>query len=276
MKKENGDFWVKKLIQEEVFYSPEKALALTQERVNKKHKKYYHTDNCQDTSIFKQKYAERITYKDLPKIFKDKVLRIPYSIPVALHKKIIKAVKTEYYTSYISTDKRIHRKYITKLEQAIYFCLAVLHFNKFKNDEIKMLKYKSKDGKISAKQLYNVKYLYDVKFGCELSKEILTKIISNKDLYEVKNLLIRHNILGNVPLYTNSIQEGFLFDEFLTNSVKTELKNISFYSKELNEALRYFINPKYLSYNDEQTVLNKYADKHRILFRTSIIISEIN
>ena len=141
---------------------------------------------------------------------------------------------------------------------------------------LKYFKYKYTDKKISADKLYKIKFLYDVKFGCELSKEILTKIISNKDLYIVKDILIRYNILGNVPLYTNSIVEGFLFDELLTQEVKPEIRNISFYSKELKEALRYFINPKYLNYNNEITVLNKYADKHRILFRTSIIISEIN
>ena len=49
VKKEIGDFWIKKLIQEEVFYSPEKALALTQERINKKRIKYYHKDSKQHT-----------------------------------------------------------------------------------------------------------------------------------------------------------------------------------------------------------------------------------
>lgn len=276
MKKEIGDFWVKRLIQEEVFYSPEKAMQLTQERVNTKRIKYYHKDNCQDTSIFKQKYAERITYKDLPKYFKDKVKHIPYTIPESLYKQIEKAIKTEFYTNYISSDKRKHKVYESKLEQAIYLCLAVLHFNQNKNEEIKVLKYQYKDSEIPANKLYKIKFLYDVKFGCELSKEILTKIITNKDLYTVKNILIRYNILGNVPLYTNSILEGFLFDEIMTKTVEPELRNISFYSKELKEALRYFINPKYLNYNNEITVLNKYADKHRILFRTSIIISEIN
>lgn len=276
MKKEIGDFWVKKLIQEEVFYSPEKALALTQDRINKKRIKYYHKDNCQSTDIFKQKYAERITYNDLPKFFKDTVKHIPYTIPVALYEQIEKAIKTEFYINYISDDKRKHKVYKTKLEQAVYLCLAILHFNQKKNEELKILKYKYKDSEIPADKLYKIKYLYDVKFGCELSKEILTKIITNKDLYIVKNILIRYNILGNVPLFTNSILEGFLYDDILTKEVEAEIRNISFYSKELKEALRYFINPKYLSYNNEQTVLNKYADKHRILFRTSIIISEIN
>ena len=174
----NGDFWVKQLIQEEVFYSPDKALQLTQNRNNElnKRKKYYHKDNCQTTEIFKQKYAKRITFKDLPSYFKDKVNRIPYTIPEALYNKIEKAIKSEFYVEYASSDKRKHKVYETKLEQAVYLCLAVLHFNKNKNDELKYFKYKYTDKKISADKLYKIKFLYDVKFGCELSKEILTKI----------------------------------------------------------------------------------------------------
>ena len=141
MKKENGDFWIKRLIQEEVFYSPEKALQLSKDRSLNEKNKFYHTkQESFNKDMFKRKYEKKITFNDLPKIFNDKVLNIKYDIPTSLLNMIEKTIKFEFFNDYQSSDKRKQRKYQTKLEQAIYFCLAILHFNEKKNLELKKFK----------------------------------------------------------------------------------------------------------------------------------------
>jgi hypothetical protein len=41
----DGDIWVKRLIQEEVFYSPEESLCLSANRLTSAKNRYYHTNH---------------------------------------------------------------------------------------------------------------------------------------------------------------------------------------------------------------------------------------
>jgi hypothetical protein len=55
-------------------------------------------------------------------------------------------------------------------------------------------------------------------------------------------------------------------EDVLDGTAPRKLTNISFYSKTLKEALKYFINPEYLdNYETEKKVWNSYADKHQYL-----------
>ena len=53
--------------------------------------------------------------------------------------------------------------------------------------------------------------------GYHISKNVLSKIISEKDLYIVKNILIKYDIIGNVPLFKNSIVTGTSLYDILLN-----------------------------------------------------------
>lgn len=57
------------------------------------------------------------------------------------------------------------------------------------------------------------------------------------------------------------------------NSHKTlkSKQKIIFFSKDYKEALRYFINPEYIDYEDLVTIENKYADKHCYLLEHQLL-----
>ena len=79
-------------------------------------------------------------------------------------------------------------------------------------------------------------------------------------------------LYGNIPLFTNKILEGYLNSDIIPNNKTPQLKNISFYSKELKEALRYFINPKYLdNYEHDIYIENKYCDKHNYYLQHKLL-----
>lgn len=190
---------MKYLIQEECFYTPEEIFELNKEKAsNNKFRRVYHKAKEEfNSERFKQKYSDKLTLKVLTKIFNDKVLRLKYEIPEMLYKQVEHVIKLEYYANYISEDKRKKRVYETKLEQALYLCLAVMCFNQNKNAEIQVLKHKVKRENIELdiEKLNKIRYKYDVEYGNELSKNILTSIITNKDFYTIKEILIRHKIV---------------------------------------------------------------------------------
>lgn len=62
---------------------------------------------------------------------------------------------------------------------------------------------------------------------------------------------------GNIPLFNN-----YVYDIIDNDESEKEFYNISYYSKDLAEANRYFINPKYIDYMNMIKIYNKYADKH--------------
>jgi hypothetical protein len=237
---------IKVLIQEECFYSVDDAFKFNKEKaLDNKFKKNFHKDSEDfNPDKFKQKHEERLTLNVIKEKFNDTYKTIKYELPEALYNKVLDVIKFEYLSYYNSKDQRKRKVFETRLEQALYFCIAVYNFNLYKNNALKN----------SKKDKNKISYQYDVEFGCELSKTILTNIISNKPLYEIKDLLIRHKIIGNVPLFTNYV----LNDETL----EKELYSVSYYSKDLHEANRYFINPLYLDYNSIIKIHNKYADKH--------------
>ena len=234
------------LLQEEISYTPEEALELTRQRLeNNKYKKNFHKEDPEfNPEKHQRKYKKQLRLPELTKLLKSKTRKIPYSIPEKLYNRINQIIKTEYFAQYSSQDKRKKRTYETRLDQALYLCIAILHFNQTKRFELKQVKnrYKRKNQEFPEEEQIKIRLEYDTEIGCELSKNILTKIINNKDLYEIKNVLYKYKIIGNVPLLHNYVQT------VSENEIKgeKELRNISFYAKSMKEALRYFINPKYL------------------------------
>lgn len=157
----------KKTIQEELFYDPKTSIQLTQANLaNKKQRKTFHTESEEfDKSKFVKKYKKQIRLKDLNKIFNDKIQKRPYFIPETLYQKVENAIKTEFYSQYISTDLRKQRAYKNKLEQALYFCIAVLYYNKNKTSEIqeKTWEYRKKHKELPDRVLNRIRYDWDVK-----------------------------------------------------------------------------------------------------------------
>jgi hypothetical protein len=130
----------------------------------------------------KHKYKNNITLKKIKQVFNDRVIKHKYSIPSKLYDKIESLIQVEYNEEYISESDREYKKYETKLEQALYLCLAILHLNYDKNLELN-------EFNLTTEEINSIKYTFDVKIGCQLSKTILTSIISNKDLYKVKRII---------------------------------------------------------------------------------------
>jgi hypothetical protein len=83
-----------------------------------------------------------------------------------------------------------------------------------------------------------------------------------KHYIQLKKYWLNIILFGNVPLYD-------LFE--IKGKKKEEYVSTCFYSQVDAKALHYYINPQYLNYDEMLTVENKYADKHRILFKTWFI-----
>lgn len=165
---DDGKIYVKRLIQDEVDYTPEQAMTLSKSRIfNKTQKKTYHKEDPNfNPEKFQRKYNEQIRFTDIVQKFQDKIQRIPYLLPEKLVNQVKHAIKTEYYTSYTSTDARKKRIYKSRLDQALYLCIAIYHFNQKKNNDLKNLKtlYSRKKQETPEKELNKIKYTYDVKY----------------------------------------------------------------------------------------------------------------
>jgi hypothetical protein len=183
----NKKFKNKLIVKDNVHYSLEDTLVLSYNRNVLKQKKHsYHKENNEfDKSKFSRKYKEQYRINKLTGIFNDKCLTKKYSLPSKLVERITEIIQLEYFNYFNSTNKSKYNVYKRKLAYALYICIAIHHFNKQKYDTIKNI------GKVTS----DIHYKYDVELGCELSKNILTKIITNKNLYEIKNILYKYNII---------------------------------------------------------------------------------
>jgi hypothetical protein len=197
--KNASEYSITKVVHEEVFFTPDEAFEATRARLSNisQQKKFHKDSESFDPSKFTRKYAKQIRLKDLTDYFKDKVQIQPYFLPESLYNKVEKMVQTEYFAEWQSTDKRKNRAYQTKLDQALYFCIAVLYFNAEKTWLIKEKEYEYKNKKkaVPKSVLNRIQYECDVTKGCELAKSALTHIIPNKDLYIVKEMLARYKII---------------------------------------------------------------------------------
>lgn len=166
-RKENNDVYIKQLIQDEIYYTPEQALDLNAQRIKYEHNQVFHKSNPNfDKTIFQQKFKERITFNKLPKIFNDKIIKLQYAIPQSLYDKINEIIKIEYFNEYNSRDNRIRRKYLSKLEQALYLVLAIYNFNQQKNEQINSIikKYQKNNLPINFNYINKIKQKYDLEY----------------------------------------------------------------------------------------------------------------
>lgn len=188
MSKINKKFKNKLIVKDNVCYSLEDTLAMSYNRnvlKPQKHIIYHKEKDTFDKTKFSRKYKEQYRIKKLNEIFKDNCLTRKYHLPSKLVEKITEIIQLEYFNYFNSTNKSKYNVYKRRLEQALYICIAIHSFNKKKRLEI--TNYKNIPNELH--------YKYDVELGCELSKNILSKIIPNKNLYEIKNILYKYNII---------------------------------------------------------------------------------
>lgn len=155
--------------------------------VLKEFSKVFHKKSSEfDKKRFARKYEKQLRISELTKIFNDKCHKLKYELPSKLINKIEQIIQLEYFNEFTSADKRKYNVYKNKLEQALYICIAIHKYNVEKLNEDELTP--------------EIHYEYDVKKGCQLSKNILTKIIGNKALYTVKRILAKYNILRKCTL----------------------------------------------------------------------------
>lgn len=192
---------------------------------------------------------KKISLKKLQILNNDFIIPEKYYLPKKLIDKIEAICKLEFFKYYTNSLHKYQLIYQNKLQQALYFFIAIHKFNLLKNNELKTV--------TDIKKIKEINLKYDVKLGNQISKEILTNIMTNRDLYKIKKILLKYNLIGYVPLFTTIKLE--------TNKIK---KIVSYYSKDKKQAIHYFINPIYLdNYNNLIEITNKYADKHLYLLK---------
>ena len=101
----------------------------------------------------------------------------------------------------------------------MYLVLAIYNFNEPKNIYLQYLNKQYKENGVlpNLEKINAIKYKYDVEFGYHISKNVLSKIINEKDLYIVKNILIKYDIIGNIPLFKNSMVTSTSLHDLLLN-----------------------------------------------------------
>lgn len=154
-------------VEKEVDIKPEDALNMSLDRKLEYYKKHFHTDNANfDPKRFTKKYKKQIRLKDICNIFNDNEYHLYYKLPRKLVDKITNLIQTVYNKEFTSKDKRIYRKYETKLLQALYFCIAIMKFNIYKQNELKALDSQyTKKKEILPKEVFDkVNFNYDVNF----------------------------------------------------------------------------------------------------------------
>lgn len=150
---------------EEFSCTPEQAIHLNKLRLKyEQHNNFHKQKSDFNPNKFKSKFAHKITLTELQKILKDKLKHIKYPIPRKLYDRINQVFKLEFFNEYNSSDKRIKRKFQTRLNKGLYLVLAIYNFNEDKNREIHILKNKNKlqELPIDINQLNKIKYKYDV------------------------------------------------------------------------------------------------------------------
>lgn len=179
-----------------------------------------------------------ISFKQLQRINNDIVKRRKYSCSNSIIHDITQMIYKHY-----ENDNKIKQKSIqTKINQAIYLIIAISNFNFLKKCQLST----TKDDE--QRFLIHKKY---VNRGNTLSKEILTNVITNKDLYLIKRLLIENNIIQPVEYHKKKISPG--------------VYRSTYYSARDKKAISYRLNKKYVYLTDLIDVNNKYADKHLYL-----------
>lgn len=184
----------------------------------------------------------KIDSKFLIEYFNEKISSYTYSIPIKLHE-IIKTIVLKEFKNI--SDLRILKKQNTYISCANFLIIAILHFNKEKKDYLGDISF------ISPNRKLNIYLQYDSIIGCQLSKEILTSVVSTSILYKIKKLLIENNIINLV-----------------------ELNNNKYYSKKNKLAIRYIINKNYLDYKNTISIENKYADKLAFLLKKGLLLNK--
>ena len=233
-------------------YNTNEKLLLTKNRIN-------HTNpniNIKSKNTEKSKNTG-ISIKTIQLITNDTINENLYSLPKKLVDKVENICQIEFSKYFNNQSVRSQNVYKNKLQQALYFFIAIKDFNYLKNKELHNI--------TDVKKIKEINFKYDVQLGNQLSKEILTNVIVNRDLYKIKKILIKYELIGNVPLntYIKYNMNGEILSEYVT-----------FYSKNKKQALHYFINPQYL--DDEQILLkNKYADKHAYLLKHLMLFGNI-
>lgn len=194
-----------------------------------------------------------ISLKNVQLLLDDYITEYTYTLPKKLVDTVTKICQCEFFKYYNSKSKQYQNVYQNRLDQALYMFIAIKYFNYRKNNVLKFIADKEK--------IKEINFKYDTKIGNQLSKEILTNVISNRDLYRIKKLLIEHEMIGNVPLYINKT---------LDDNKNVISQTVSFYSKNKKQALHYFINPIYIDEN-EVVIKNRYADKHAYLLKHKML-----
>ena len=164
---ERDDDRIYRYVSKEIDIEPEHALDLSVDRKLEFSNKYFHSNQKNfDPSKFSRKYKKQLRLKDVCELLQDKEYHLYYKIPRKLINVVTNLIQTVYQKEYTSEDKRQYRKYETKLLQALYFCIAIMKFNIYKQNELKALDNQyTKKGEILPKEVLNkVNFNYDVNF----------------------------------------------------------------------------------------------------------------
>lgn len=136
-----------------------------------------------------------ISFKQLQKINNDPVKAKKYSCSKTLKQDIQFAIY-DYYNISSFSDQIYDKKILTKIQQALYLVIAILNFNYLKQRQLWNVK--SVEQKFSIFQKYLI-------HGTTLSKQILTNVITNKDLYLIKNILLKQHIIQKVEYHKKRV-----------------------------------------------------------------------
>lgn len=191
-----------------------------------------------------EKSIKKTTIHAIQQRYGDTVQKYTWAFSETLYNKISEIINFQF-KDFSRTIKK------TRFTQAIYFIIAITSLNFERN---KMLAEINADTTLDLatkeEQRNFVKEYFDTKIGCQLSKSILTSIISNKDLYQIKNLLLSYNIIKKVEFHAKKIN-GVLIP--------------TYYSKNSKKAISYRLHDDYLNLYDFIDIQNRYADKHMYL-----------
>lgn len=172
------------------------------------------------------------------------IIEREYKIPVELKNDIEKIIKAS--NNLTIKDKRNIRKLENQIDTGLYFAIAIMYFNFNKMEELALNNVRFNDA-------YYIHYKWDGINGCQISKEILTNILSTTHCWKIKKLLLDNDIIKMVAL--------------------NDKKDV-YYSKNNKQAIRYIINEKYLNYFNRISIKNRYADKHWFLMKNQCLFGD--
>lgn len=181
-----------------------------------------------------------ISFKQLQKINNDRVKAKKYSCSKQLIHDIQESIYN-YFQLKLDSEKR-KKVILTKIQQAVYFAIAVSNFNYLRKCDLR--------GTHDQEQRFLIFKKY-IRKGNTLSKEILTNVVTNKDFYLIKKILIENNIIEQVEYHKKKISPG--------------VYKSTYYSARDKKAISYRLTKKYIYLTDLIDVKNRYADKHLYL-----------